>query len=337
MSGIKDLNYYQIDGWMLNKLNLQGVALNVYAIIYGFSQDGESEFAGSRQYLCDFIGVSKPTIDRALKELVEKGFVKKTTTIKNNITFNSYKADLELEAIKDFTGGNRTLPGGNRTLPNNQSDISSSLSDTRYNNLIETEISKEKIINRENRGICETQTPNTLNSNSIFKKSSSSTRTEELKELMSDKISSSRQTPSERAMGKTAKMLEHLQAYILKLDESQKVKECYCQWLKILAENKKLITKDQLVLAIEYLNRETDDEEVKIETIKLASMKAYRDFEYVVDKAIKNIKGDPNDFLHLGGKNKEYTKISDIAARQAEEFKKEMEAHPEKYIVPDFF
>ena len=75
-SRIKDENYYVIQGFMINLLGLKGVALSVYAIIYGFTQDGESEFTGSLQYLCDFTGgTSKPTIIKALKELVEKQYI----------------------------------------------------------------------------------------------------------------------------------------------------------------------------------------------------------------------------------------------------------------------
>ena len=47
-SKVKDENYYQITGWMINRLGLKGAKLNIFAIIYGFSQDGESEFSGSR-------------------------------------------------------------------------------------------------------------------------------------------------------------------------------------------------------------------------------------------------------------------------------------------------
>lgn len=128
MSRIKDENYYQISGWMLNKLNLKGTALNVYAIVYGFSQDGESEFKGGRQFLCDFTGATKPTIDKALDDLVEQGLIIRKTEIINNIRFNKYMADLD--AIKNFTTGKETLPpskeilpgGGKETLPNNKID-----------------------------------------------------------------------------------------------------------------------------------------------------------------------------------------------------------------------
>ena len=125
MSKVKDENYYQISGWMINKLNIKGTTLNVYAIIYGFTQDGESEFQGSRQYLCDFTGATKPTIDKSLNELVEKGLILKQITKINNVVFNKYKANLNM--INNFTtdketllGSKETLLGGSKeTLPNN--------------------------------------------------------------------------------------------------------------------------------------------------------------------------------------------------------------------------
>ena len=44
---IKDENYFVVHGWMRTKLNLKGNHLTIYALIYGFSQDGESEFRGT--------------------------------------------------------------------------------------------------------------------------------------------------------------------------------------------------------------------------------------------------------------------------------------------------
>ena len=49
---MKDENYILIPGWAINQLQLKGNNLMVYSIIYGFSQDGETEFTGSLQYLC---------------------------------------------------------------------------------------------------------------------------------------------------------------------------------------------------------------------------------------------------------------------------------------------
>lgn len=126
MSKVLDNNFFQITGWMLNRLKLKGTALNVYAIIYGFSQDGESSFNGSRQYLCDFTGATKPTIDKALAELQAMDLIIKTSKKINDVIHNEYKANLE--ALRDFTTSKETLPpsketlqgGSKETLPHNK-------------------------------------------------------------------------------------------------------------------------------------------------------------------------------------------------------------------------
>lgn len=126
-SRVKDENYYQIQGWMINRLGLKGITLSVYAIIYGFSQDGENEFTGSLQYLCDFTGgTSKPTIIKALKDLVENGYLLRREEVINGVQFNRYKTNLPL--LKNFNGGSKeiltgevkNLNGGSKEiLPNN--------------------------------------------------------------------------------------------------------------------------------------------------------------------------------------------------------------------------
>lgn len=127
-SKVRDDNYFMVSGWMLNRLNLKGVALQVFSIIYGFSQDGESYFTGSLQYLSDFTNASKPTVIKALKELVDKGFLTKIENEMNGVKFNKYKANLLV--VKNFNGGSQdSLPGGSKetllggskeTLPNKE-------------------------------------------------------------------------------------------------------------------------------------------------------------------------------------------------------------------------
>lgn len=127
-SKVRDNNFFLVSGWMLNRLNLKGVALQLYSIIYGFSQDGESYFTGSLQYLSDFTNASKPTVIKALKELVDKGYLIKIENEMNGVKFNKYKANLLV--VKNFNGGSQdSLPGGSKetllggskeTLPNNK-------------------------------------------------------------------------------------------------------------------------------------------------------------------------------------------------------------------------
>ena len=129
-SRIDDKNYYQIQGFMINRLGLKGVPLSIYAIIYGFSQDGDNEYTGGLQYLCDFCGgVSKPTVIGALKKLVEMGYIIRREEVINGVQFNRYKVNLPLlkklyypdketltEGVKIFNGG------GKEILPNNKRD-----------------------------------------------------------------------------------------------------------------------------------------------------------------------------------------------------------------------
>ncbi len=123
-----DDNYFLVARWMPNKLNLKGVPLEVFAIIYGFTQDGENEFTGSIQYLCDFTGASRPTVIKSLRDLVELKYLIKTEFKTNGVKFNKYKVNLQI--TNEFNGGGKeTLPvvkkfnkGSKETLPNNITD-----------------------------------------------------------------------------------------------------------------------------------------------------------------------------------------------------------------------
>lgn len=77
MSTVKDNNFIAIQGWMRTRLNLKGNELLIYSIIYGFSQDGNSRFTGSRKYIAEWCGCSLDTVDRSLSSLVSKGLLAK--------------------------------------------------------------------------------------------------------------------------------------------------------------------------------------------------------------------------------------------------------------------
>lgn len=85
-------NYYTVQGWMISELKLKGNALAAYAIIYGFSQDGVSEYAGSSKYLCEWLNCSKKTVLTTLASLTEQGLLVKKTLNKNGVIFNNYVA-----------------------------------------------------------------------------------------------------------------------------------------------------------------------------------------------------------------------------------------------------
>lgn len=75
---ISDKAFITIQGWMRTELQLTGTTLLVYAIIYGFSQDGESEFFGSQKYMAEWCGCSDRTIRSSLDWLLQHGYIKAT-------------------------------------------------------------------------------------------------------------------------------------------------------------------------------------------------------------------------------------------------------------------
>lgn len=99
---MKNNNHVTICGWMINELGLTGNELLCYALIYGFSQDGESTFSGSRKYISELIGAkSLNTVDKYLQTLLEKGLITKTSETHNGVITNHYKATSEHLFFKD--------------------------------------------------------------------------------------------------------------------------------------------------------------------------------------------------------------------------------------------
>lgn len=109
--------YYTVMGWMREELGLSGNELAIYAIIYGFSQDGASEYAGSSRYLCEWLGCSKKTVLTALANLTEKGHLIKKTVIQNGVTFCNYVAARNMQTAANDPGVKITPPEKNLHHP----------------------------------------------------------------------------------------------------------------------------------------------------------------------------------------------------------------------------
>ena len=122
MSKVKEENYISISGWMVTRLGLKGNELLVYAIIYGFSQDGETRYTGSLQYLADWTNSTKQSCIKCLKSLAEKGYITKYEKIVNGVKFCEYQA-VKLKSMvvnKVEHGIKQSLTGGiKQSLPNN--------------------------------------------------------------------------------------------------------------------------------------------------------------------------------------------------------------------------
>ena len=111
---IKDTNYYVVFRWMTSKLGLTGNELLTYAVVYGFTQDGDTLYLGSQKYLTEAIGCSKNTAIASLEKLTEKGLIIKSVETVNGVNFNRYKVNLE--AIPEFGMGYQNLNKGYQNL-----------------------------------------------------------------------------------------------------------------------------------------------------------------------------------------------------------------------------
>ena len=136
-------NYIVVQGWMVNELHLKGNELFVFALIYGFSQDGQSVFSGSSKYLADWLSTSQNTIFTILKKLVEKNYIIKIEKVVNNIKLYDYK--INLDPTKKFGTLPKNLVGGVKKIGTiiNIDNIESSNSVDNINKE-KKEISKEK-------------------------------------------------------------------------------------------------------------------------------------------------------------------------------------------------
>ncbi len=94
MNKIRDDNYYTVLGWMSTVLGLQGNERDIFAIIHSFSQDGESEYAGSISYLQNFTNIkSKQTVYTMLERLTKKKYITKREFKDGEIKRCAYKVN----------------------------------------------------------------------------------------------------------------------------------------------------------------------------------------------------------------------------------------------------
>nr|DAF69734.1 MAG TPA: helix-turn-helix domain protein [Caudoviricetes sp.] len=127
--------YIVIQDWMISDLQLKGNELLTYALIYGFSQDGESEFKGSLKYISEFLGVSKSTAQRSIEKLVDRGIVEKRVEEISGVKFNRYMAHEKADTpiVKMTTGYSQNDHGGIVKMTTNNTNIYNTNNNTSNN------------------------------------------------------------------------------------------------------------------------------------------------------------------------------------------------------------
>ena len=119
-----DGGFLVIQKWMLTKLNLKSTELLVYAIIYGFSQDGQGECWASLDYFLLWTGASRASVIRAINSLEEKGLIKRRKRVGTTSALSVVleKTNRSKGSVKMTQGGVKMRRGGVKMRPNNKED-----------------------------------------------------------------------------------------------------------------------------------------------------------------------------------------------------------------------
>lgn len=72
---IRSDNHVCLNGWMINELDLSGNELIVYAVIWGFTQDGNQWCTASQAYIARWANITTRALIKILNKLEEKGLL----------------------------------------------------------------------------------------------------------------------------------------------------------------------------------------------------------------------------------------------------------------------
>lgn len=140
-------NYITIQGWMINELKLKGNDLIVYALIFGFCQDKQTEFSGSLRYINSALSCSKNTSMKVLNRLTEDNLLIKRAEIINNVTFNRYKINYDRVVQKLNRGGAKVEPGGGAKVAPYNTNIDNNINNKNVQDL-KSYTTERKILNK---------------------------------------------------------------------------------------------------------------------------------------------------------------------------------------------
>lgn len=105
--------FVAIQEWMIDVLKLQKTELAVFATIFGFSQDGETKFTGSINYIAKWATCTRQGAINCLKSLVEKKLLLREDYVASNMKLVKYWVNLsylEEQFTLSFNQSNHFTP-----------------------------------------------------------------------------------------------------------------------------------------------------------------------------------------------------------------------------------
>lgn len=86
-------NYITVPGFAIVELGLSGNELLCYSLIYGFTQDKETEFRGSLNYVASALNVTKQNAKKIIDRLIDRGLIDKREMYFSGVKFCHYVAN----------------------------------------------------------------------------------------------------------------------------------------------------------------------------------------------------------------------------------------------------
>ena len=103
-------NYITVPGFAIVELGLSGNELLCYSLIYGFTQDNETEFRGSLNYVSSALNVTKQNAKKIIDRLIDRGLIEKREMYFSGVKFCHYVAKrhgVAESATGRYQNGNR--------------------------------------------------------------------------------------------------------------------------------------------------------------------------------------------------------------------------------------
>lgn len=161
-SKFKDSNYLIVFGWMVNQLELKGNDLLIFALIFGFTQDGMSKFNGSLQYMADATNSTIRGVQKNLKSLLDRNLIVKEDYSERDITLCKYYVSPEiLDKFSAYEQSsrvwNKVLEGMEQSSMGYRTEFHGGIEQSSNNNINNTiediKEDKKKNIKKENKVI----------------------------------------------------------------------------------------------------------------------------------------------------------------------------------------
>ena len=322
---LNDESFYTVFGWMINRLKLKGNEVKVYAVIYGYSQNGVGEFIGSRKYVMNASGItSNKTICKILKNLVDKGYIVEIPRCKTNGYINVYKAvpkEVLFKMLEERNGGKKEAATLNDSCDTSKNEIENDVffTPSKCKNYTSDSV-KSTLSKCKNYTLGSVEITPPYNKEYIYNYKKEVNIKDKLEERKKENkyIGEAKEKNSECVLGENnygrEKYVEIMDRYAL----SEKIKSVVFKFIAHCNLNGKMVTNDKLERIIKFLQGKKSDEEREKVLLK-AIDKGYFDVlkEERIKKESQEEKSSVAHFNNQRTYTQEYfdsliTKISDI-------------------------